>query len=587
MHLLPTPGTETARAAPAAPARRGFLRAGWALGAGSVLSGGLYGCGGDGASTFDAHPETFVEPPVLASVNGVLDFTLTLAYTQATLDGKAVTLRTMNGCVPAPTVRIAAGDTLRIKVLNQLPPNPPSAEAARHLRYPNSTNLHTHGLHVPPGLVAPGVYGDYVLDDASLGIAPGQTRQHEYRIGADHPPGAYWYHPHLHGSTAMQVGSGMAGALMIRGAIDRVPEIAAARERIFMFQAPISDAGGRLESFTQVAAPDAEPPFLINGVRRPKLVMRRGEVQNWHFINASISTFLNLSLDRHALHLYSHDGNTRPALLSLPPDPDNGLVLAPGNRDSLLVQAGAAGLYYLRTLRYDMGNANPLAEDILAEVTVLEDAAAPAMALPRGPLPVPAALAPIGDLELARGGGLKRSIVMRAVFNDNGDPVTAAPASDVLKPPAGELADWTFQTGNTFLADTVFAMGSAGGPNAPSVPGGAVPAFPAEFAPFQSSSAQKQVVALGSVEEWTVYNMNAVQHPFHIHINPFQVVKVNGVAVDPYWADTVGLPRGGSPDHPTSVTFRTRFTDFHGSYVMHCHILSHEDMGMMQTIEIT
>jgi hypothetical protein len=80
------------------------------------------------------------------------------------------------------------------------------------LRYPNSTNLHTHGLHVTPGLVAPGVYGDFVMDDPRLGVQPGQVRQHEYRIGLDHPPGAYWYHPHLHGSTAIQIGSGMAGA---------------------------------------------------------------------------------------------------------------------------------------------------------------------------------------------------------------------------------------------------------------------------------------------------------------------------------------------------------------------------------------
>jgi FtsP/CotA-like multicopper oxidase with cupredoxin domain len=557
--------------------RRDFLRLGWAIGAGAILPAGLYGCGG-GGSVLPA--ETFAEPPLLESVDGRLDVTLTLAYADTIINGKPVRVRTMNSSIPAPTLRVTAGDTLRIKVVNQLPSNPVSNEPARHLRYPNSTNLHTHGLHVAPGEVAPGVYGDYVMDDPELGIAPGQTRQHEYRIDAGHPAGAYWYHPHLHGSTAIQVGSGMAGALMIRGAIDRVPEIAAARERLFLFQAPVTDARGNLESFTDVASPAAEPPFLINGIRRPRLVMRRGEVQNWHFINAAISNFLNLSLDQHALHVYSHDGNPRSNLMAVGPDPKNGLAMAPGNRDSVLVKAGQPGTYYLRTLRYDMGNPTVLAEDILAEVIIVDEAMP--MALPTGPLPVPVALRPIGDEELARGGGLKRSIVMRAVFNNNGDPITAPPASNVVHPPADELADWTYQTGATFLADTVFAMGSA------SMQSSVSPAMPTEFIPFQARRAhtQKQTVALNSVEEWTVYNMNAVQHPFHIHVNPFQVVRVNGQAVEPYWADTIGLPLGGSPDRPTSVTFRTRFTDFKGSYVMHCHILAHEDMGMMQTVEV-
>jgi FtsP/CotA-like multicopper oxidase with cupredoxin domain len=96
----------------------------------------------------------------------------------------------------------------------------------------------------------------------------------------------------------------------------------------------------------------------------------------------------------------------------------------------------------------------------------------------------------------------------------------------------------------------------------------------------------KQTVALGSVEEWTVFNMNNIRHPFHVHINPFQVVRINGQPIEPFWADTIALPPMGSPANPTSVTFRTRFRDFRGAFVMHCHMLAHEDMGMMQTIEV-
>ena len=108
------------------------------------------------------------------------------------------------------------------------------------------------------------LYGDFVVDDPEQGIQPGETRQYEYRIREDHPAGTYWYHPHLHGSSAMQVGSGMAGALIIEGPIDDVPEIAAAQERVFVFQAPIYDGTGQARELqrTSRSITTNEPPFI-------------------------------------------------------------------------------------------------------------------------------------------------------------------------------------------------------------------------------------------------------------------------------------------------------------------------------------
>ncbi len=562
--------------------RRDFLRLGWTLSTGLVVPFGLHGCGSsDGGDDSNAPlpGETFVEPRTLTSSRGELDVTLTLAYVDTVLDGKAVKLRSMNGGIPAPTLRVNAGDRLRIRVVNELPPNPSSDLRPAHLRYPNSTNLHTHGLHVSPGLVSAGVYGDYVMDDPQLGIQPGQSRQHEYRIGIDHPPGAYWYHPHLHGASSIQVGSGMAGALIVKGEIDRVPEIAAAKERVFLFQAPITDVAGTLESFTQAAyVPLVEPPFLINGVRRPRLVMRQGEVQNWHFVNAAIFKFVNLSLDGHALNVYSLDGNPRSSMVPVGPFPvpsptkAAGVVLAPGNRASVLVKAGAPGTYSLRTLRFEMGvDESIVREDVLADVVVVDEARP--MALPLGPLPVPAVLAPITDEELASAGGLKRSVVMRFLPLD-------PPPRDAVVNPGSERDDWVYMSGGTAIGGEVFALGAAGSGAS------TAPALPTEYIPFQSSRALKQTVALGSVEEWTIYNMNNIRHPFHIHVNPFQVVRINGETVEPFWADTIALPPGGTAEAPTSVTFRTRFRDFTGAFVMHCHMLVHEDMGMMQMVEV-
>jgi FtsP/CotA-like multicopper oxidase with cupredoxin domain len=91
-----------------------------------------------------------------------------------------------------------------------------------------------------------------------------------------------------------------------------------------------------------------------------------------------------------------------------------------------------------------------------------------------------------------------------------------------------------------------------------------------------------QIVELGAVEEWTVVNDSPLIHPFHIHVNPFQLTHVDGVPVnDPGYRDTVSVrPNGGS------ITFRTVFADFTGRSVFHCHIVPHSDLGMMAVFHV-
>lgn len=613
---------------PEATSRRDFLKLGVSVTVGAVVPPVLTACGGGG----DASPypkETFAEPLNIQSVNGVLDVTLVLSYLTTTLfnpttqQNQTVTLRNMFGSIPAPTLRVKVGDVLRIKVFNNLPPNPPDPNPTKHLRYHNSTNLHTHGLHVYPDIypqpfVPPGqspntanpplLYGDFVVDDPEYGIQPGETRQYEYRIRDDHPAGTYWYHPHLHGSSAMQVGSGMAGALIVEGPIDDVPEIAAAQERVFVFQSPLYDGNGRLESFAQVASyTNNEPPFLINGVRAPVILMKSGEVQNWRFVNAGTFNMLNLSLQRHTFYQYSHDGNPRRTIRPVAPLPDaaywetvptppppsypEGVVLAVGGRTNVLVKAGAPGTYLLRTFGIEIGRnpAGVLTGDVVATVVVVDDPYP--MNLPPEPLPVTPFLTPITDEELAANGGMKRTIVMRVIPSKQPDP-------PLIDPPPGEWPDWIFHENYppganpptpSQINDKVYALGSAG--NAPSQN----PGMPTTYIPFQSKNAITQMVALNAVEEWTIVNFNNIRHPFHIHVNPMYVVAVNGKRLaEPYWADTVPLPYNDNAPPPgtnapatvTSFTFRMRFLHYTGRYVMHCHMLVHEDMGMMQGVTV-
>ena len=612
--------------------RRDFLRLSVTVAAGLTVPPLLSGCNGDGDNQPAGPTETFVQPMDIRSERGVLDVTLALSYLTTTLFNPAtgkdqlVTLRSMFGSIPAPTLRLRVGELLRIKVVNNLPPNPSDPNPTKHLRYHNSTNLHTHGLHVYPDIypqpaappyinpnapnLPPLVFGDFVVDDPEYGIQPGQSRQYEYRLRDDHPPGTYWYHPHLHGSSAMQVGSGMAGMLIIEGTIDDVPQIAAARELVFDFQAPIYDATGTLETFADVAQiTNNEPLFMINKVRRPRIVMKSGEVQKWRWLNAGTFNMLNLSLDGHTLYQYSHDGNTTRTLKAVAPLPDSaftpptnpppntypeGVVLAVGNRTTVLVKAGAPGTYQLRTFPIEIGRnpAGVIAGDIVAEIVVV-DGSQP-MDLPPEPLPVSPFLAPITDEELASHGGLKRTIVMRVIPSTPPPgagqmPFTGAAATPLVQPPPGELPDWVYQTGPAQTQSKVYALGSAG--SSPSTS----PGMPSTYIPFQSSRAVTQLVALGSVEEWTIVNMNNIRHPFHIHVNPMYIVAINGVRLaEPYWADTIPLPYNNSTPPPgyvdpptlTSITFRMRFVHFTGRYVMHCHMLVHEDMGMMQGVTV-
>ena len=86
-------------------------------------------------------------------------------------------------------------------------------------------------------------------------------------------------------------------------------------------------------------------------------------------------------------------------------------------------------------------------------------------------------------------------------------------------------------------------------------------------------------VELDTIEEWELVNPGQMDHPFHVHTNPFQLVGSDGL-VESAWRDVVNVPRGGRQ------RIRTRFADFTGKTVYHCHILDHEDLGMMGTLEI-
>ena len=404
----------------------------------------------------------------------------------------------------------------------------------------------------------------------------------------------------------------MSGAIMVRGAVDELPDMVQATELIFLFQAPyfalntlFDDSGvedGRLEQFRQLTQEptghgvnklnrdetysDAQP-VLINGVRQPTIVMQCGEVQRWRLINTQVFNSLNLSLDGHALKQYTTDGWGSAAYVDHQDARQTdglGLQLAPGNRASVVMQASNPGTYYLRALPVKLSEGvRPivLSEDILAKVVVLDSKKN--MPLPSTPLPVSRFLDPITDDEFANHGGKKRNIIFRMTGNDS--LMTAQPASGSLSRLTQVLASLVDQAEKSYQQTKLqirqqIASTFGSRPVYPPLPN-LVPPFD-----IQVANTLNEIAILEAVEEWTVFNMNHMAHVFHIHVNPMYIIKVNGKPVEPYWCDTVSLPTGGTSQNPSSVTFRMRFKDFSGPYILQNQRLQASDLGMIQRVTV-
>jgi len=611
-------------------ARRQFLRYGLSIASGIVVPLGLTACEQSDGERNKLPVQTFVQPPLLEAKNGLLDVTLTVGYFAAQLSGSNPNVRTpvslraygydsQRAGYCGPTFVVRGGDELRIRLLNQLPENPPFRAFRDPTNFikPNTTNLHVHGLHVFPGIygdTTPPEYGDYVVDPNYGGVVPnGDSRQYVYRIPKDHPAGPFYYHPQYHGSSALQAASLMSGAIMVRGAVDDLPDMVQATELIFLFQAPyfavnslfndsLDVPDGQLEKFRQLTQSptghgvkkfghansysDAQP-VVINGVRQPTIVMHSGEVQRWRLINTQVFNSLNLSLDGHALKQYTRDGWGTAAYVEHQDARQTGglgLQLAPGNRASVVMQAGKPGTYYLRALPIKLSEgARPivLPEDILAKVVVLE--AKNVMPVQSTPLPVSRFLDPITDEELANHGGKKRNIIFRMTGNESLSNAEEAPSAvakltDVLSSLASR-AEKSYQHSKLQVQQKIAStFGSS--PVYPPPPN-LVPPFD-----IQVANTLNEIAILDAVEEWTVFNMNHLSHVFHIHVNPMFIIKVNGKPIEPYWCDTIALPAGGTSQNPTSVTFRMRFKDFVGPYILHNQRLQASDLGMIQRVTV-
>jgi FtsP/CotA-like multicopper oxidase with cupredoxin domain len=266
----------------------------------------------------------------LASTNGVLEATLTIATGMVPYGDGSRWALTVNGTSPGPTLRARPGDVLRLTLDNHMD---------------HATSLHTHGLHVSPS-------GN--SDNPFLMIEPGQRFSYEIAIPAEHPGGLFWYHSHLHHHSAEQVFAGFIGAIVVEDEFDRRADVAGARERLLV----IHDArtGGTEAAVLGTSMMDQMTGregnvVLVNGQLRPNLETVSGGLERWRIVNASASRFYRLSLAGHQLKVVGGDGGRLATAIAA-----DSLSLVPGERAELFVQPAAAGTYTMGTAAVDRGS---------------------------------------------------------------------------------------------------------------------------------------------------------------------------------------------------------------------------------------
>jgi FtsP/CotA-like multicopper oxidase with cupredoxin domain len=434
----------------------------------------------------------------------------------------------------------------------------------------SATNLHFHGLAIPAAC-----HADETLKTLLEPADP--PFEYRFQIPENQPPGLYWYHPHVHGISRFQVLGGASGALIVEGIERANRSLAGLHERVFVIRDenlvhPEAEPPG-LSLATQVRIRDPEGDMLNTGtgegkpakdlsinyvpVPYPKyppalIQMKPSQKELWRVANASAITYLNLQVLFNSvpqpLGVVGLDG----APLAGGGEPEQAVrkvshvIVPPGGRVEFVVNGPAAGVEAsLVTRGVDTG---PLGENdprrALATIAVSGGAPEPPAALAANPEPLPQAKeAWLGNAEPVR----QRKLYFSEKQENPTDP----------------------------NSPTTFFVTVNGQP-------------PKAFDP--NSALPNMVAQQGTVEDWTIENRTQEFHAFHIHQVHFLMTEWNGRKVDePFLRDTVNLEYwdGKSVKYP-SVTLRMDFRDPNavGILPFHCHLLEHQDGGMMGILQV-
>lgn len=526
------------------------------------------------------------EPQVLRSENGRLEAELTIYNELASTGSVLYCYKDKNGD-QAPTLRVHLGDEVTLHLKNKLKdlsaagPGQKSMQMHHHDSHVSvdpcgdmtmsavSTNLHFHGLTIPPVC-----HQDDVMHTS---IQPeDQPFDYSFRIPEDEQPGLYWYHPHIHGFSKEQLLGGASGALIIEGIEGAKRVVAGLPERVFIIRdqnllnpnVPPSKSepvipkmlidrdGDAANTGTGFGKPAKD--LSINYVPVPypdyppaKIEIKPGEKQFWRVLNASAITYINLAVlydnRPQSLGLVAMDG-----MPMVHDDPTGQAVnlqdhlgVPPGARVEFTVTgppAGTTGLFVTRSVDTGPGGENDPNRTL---ATIVPSSAAPTPAR----LPQPAETQRVddktwlGDVAPVR----VRHFYFSEKLDDPNDPTSAVEFYLTEEGHTPKMYDMNAKTSDV-------------------------------------------VVQQGTVEDWIIENRSSELHDFHIHQLHFLAISYMGKPThEEFLRDTINVPyfSGRGLSYP-SVRLRMDFRDPNtiGTFLFHCHILEHEDKGMMGSIEV-
>jgi FtsP/CotA-like multicopper oxidase with cupredoxin domain len=518
-----------------------------------------------------------LNPPDLFSKNGVLSVSL-FYNTEVDADGRTLYCFTTPNGSESPTLHVHPGDNLIVNVTNNLPA-PITTGSLRMTTSasdvcgdssmgPDSVNMHFHGTNTSPVC-----HQDEVIHTL---INSGQTFTYNLKFPTDEPPGLYWYHPHVHGIANAAVLGGASGAIVVQGLEKVQPAVAGLEQRVFVIRdqtvAGLPPPGGPNNvpswdltlNYVPIPYPDYTPAIVK---------IKPGEKQLWRVVNACADTQVDLQLQYDGkpqkievvgldgVPVGSQDGSRQGKLFKATdifiPNAGRAEFIVTGPPKSvknatfltLNVETGPIG---------DVDPQRPLATLVntqsASDVTNTSSADSKVSQAKAKPLVMPAASGKPGPqrfegLADAKVTAQRTLYFSEQIFDDrNPDP--------------------------TFWLNTDFFITVVGAP--PQV--------------FNPDNPPAITTTQGAVEDWTIQNRSTEVHEFHMHQIHFLLLAINGVPVpknQQQLRDMVQIPfwPGSGPFPNVTVRMDFRGPDI-GDFVYHCHILAHEDGGMMAIIRV-
>jgi FtsP/CotA-like multicopper oxidase with cupredoxin domain len=515
-------------------------------------------------------------PPALFSSNKVLS--VRFSYQQTTdFAGRPLYCFMTPSGLEDPTLHVKPGDTLNITVTN----NTPASPLGEMFSPPNcgdttveqtddavgsAVNIHYHGTNVTPQC-----HGDNVTKTI---INSGSTFQYSFTFPTDEPSGLYWYHPHIHGLAERDVLGGAAGALIVDGIENVQPAVSGLRQRVLVIRDQLqvdglAEAAGNcgvdvpFQDISVNYVPiDSHQSSSGNVTFTPAVLhMNHGETQFWRVSNSASDSILNLQVVydgvAQALQVVGIDAvpvNSQDGTQPGHPIPVTQFRLPPASRVEFLVKAPGANVHHAQFITNNINTG------------------------------------PDGDCDPTR--PIFNIVLSSNSAADGGadDMIGTTTVMSAGQKRFGGLSTARVSATRTFqfseIQPSAFFITQVSAGEQPHV--------------FDNNNPPSVVTTQGATEKWIVQNIAQENHEFHMHQIHFKVLSqdnfevngnpqapaINGQYLDmievPFW-DNAKNPNGPFPQVQLLMDFRGMDI---GDFVYHCHILGHEDLGMMAIIRV-